>query len=69
MYPGAIQSSDNWCRAAGYLKGFDSNFFGAINVTVAFLPFLRAQKSGTVVLIGSRHAWKSQHPVSPRVNT
>lgn len=55
---------DGRYRAAGYLKAFNINLFGAMNVTVAFLPFLRAQKSGTIVLMGSRHAWKSQHAVS-----
>lgn len=48
--------------ATGFAKAFNINFFGAMNVTVAFLPHLRARRSGTIVLIGSRHAWKSQHP-------
>lgn len=56
--------TDSCCRAAGYAKEFDVNFFATINVTVAFLPHMRERKSGTIVLMGSRHAWKSQFPVS-----
>ncbi|KAI0086748.1 hypothetical protein BDY19DRAFT_958428 [Irpex rosettiformis] len=48
--------------AAGFLKQFQTNFFGAINVTNAFLPYMRAAKSGTVVFIGSRHAWMTRNP-------
>ena len=46
------------------MKQFQTNFFGAINVTNAFLPYMRAAKSGTVVFIGSRHAWMTRNPVS-----
>ncbi|KAF7794087.1 hypothetical protein EIP86_005217 [Pleurotus ostreatoroseus] len=48
----------------GFMKQFSANFFGVINVTNAFLPSLRRQKSGTIVIIGSRHAWKSQFPMT-----
>jgi len=32
---------------------FDTNFFGVINVTNAFLPHLRSRKTGTIVNISS----------------
>ncbi|KIP06314.1 hypothetical protein PHLGIDRAFT_119106 [Phlebiopsis gigantea 11061_1 CR5-6] len=48
--------------AAGYQKAFAVNVFSAINVTNALLPYMRAAKSGLVVLMGSRHAWKTQFP-------
>ncbi|KAJ7621251.1 hypothetical protein FB45DRAFT_928782 [Roridomyces roridus] len=40
-------------------KQLDVNYFGVMDVTAAVLPFMRAQKSGTVVIIGSRSAWKT----------
>ncbi|KIP07376.1 hypothetical protein PHLGIDRAFT_118145 [Phlebiopsis gigantea 11061_1 CR5-6] len=49
--------------AAGYQKAFATNLFGAINVTNAFIPYMRDAKSGTIVLVGSRHAWRSQVPL------
>ncbi|EKM56916.1 uncharacterized protein PHACADRAFT_208084 [Phanerochaete carnosa HHB-10118-sp] len=48
--------------ATGYMKAFNINLFAAMNITIAILPFLREQKSGTIVLMGSRHAWKCQFP-------
>ncbi|KAI0769489.1 hypothetical protein BC629DRAFT_1442182 [Irpex lacteus] len=48
--------------AAGFLQQFRTNFFGAINVTNAFLPYMRAAKSGTIVFMGSRHAWMTRNP-------
>ncbi|KAJ7233854.1 hypothetical protein B0H12DRAFT_166266 [Mycena haematopus] len=43
-------------------KQFDVNFFGVMDVCSAGLPHLRAQKSGTIVVIGSRSAWKPEIP-------
>ncbi|KZV71193.1 NAD(P)-binding protein [Peniophora sp. CONT] len=36
---------------------FNTNVFGALNVTRAFLPHLRERKSGSVVFIGSMAGW------------
>ena len=41
------------------------NVFGLLDVTSAFLPFMRKQRSGTVVLLGSRSSWSPEHPVRP----
>ncbi|KAJ7722293.1 hypothetical protein DFH07DRAFT_289091 [Mycena maculata] len=41
-------------------KQFDVCLFGVMDVTAAALPYLRAQKSGTVVIIGSRSAWVAE---------
>ncbi|KAJ7705438.1 hypothetical protein B0H17DRAFT_668050 [Mycena rosella] len=43
-------------------KQFAVNFFGVMDVVAASLPHLRAQKSGTVVVVGSRSAWKPEIP-------
>ncbi|KAF7377597.1 UBR-type domain-containing protein [Mycena sanguinolenta] len=43
-------------------KQFTVNFFGVMDVCAASLPYLRAQKSGTIVVIGSRSAWKPELP-------
>ena len=36
---------------------FNTNVFGTLNVTRAFLPHMRGRKSGTVVFIGSLLGW------------
>lgn len=43
-------------------KQYDVNLFGLLDVTNAFLPYLRAQRSGTVVLMGSRTSWLPEMP-------
>ncbi|KAF8201220.1 hypothetical protein K438DRAFT_640943 [Mycena galopus ATCC 62051] len=43
-------------------KQFEVNFFGVMDVCAASLPHLRAQKSGTIAVIGSRSAWKPEIP-------
>ncbi|KAL7277194.1 NAD-P-binding protein [Trametes coccinea BRFM310] len=47
-----------------FRKQFDVNFFGLIDTTSAVLPHMRAQRSGTVVHIGSRSSWASEVPGS-----
>jgi len=41
------------------LAQFNTNVFGALNVTRAFLPYMRERKSGTVIWIGSIVGWGS----------
>lgn len=41
------------------LNQFNTNVFGALNVTRAFLPYMRERKTGTVVFIGSIGGWRS----------
>jgi len=38
-------------------KQFSTNVFGAMNVTKAFLPYLRKEKSGTILWVGSSGGW------------
>ncbi|KAG6818670.1 hypothetical protein H0H93_002997 [Arthromyces matolae] len=38
---------------------FNTNVFGALNVCRAFLPYMRARKSGTIIFIGSIGGWRS----------
>ncbi|KAJ7240489.1 hypothetical protein C8J57DRAFT_99384 [Mycena rebaudengoi] len=38
-------------------KQYEVNVFGLVDVTVACLPYLRAQHEGTIVVIGSRSVW------------
>ena len=42
---------------------YKTNVFGVVNVTNAFLPYMRRQRSGTVVIIGSRSGWSNRFPV------
>ncbi|KAF9449143.1 NAD(P)-binding protein [Macrolepiota fuliginosa MF-IS2] len=40
----------------------ESNVMGTVKLTFAVLPYMRAQKSGTIVTIGSRSAWRAELP-------
>jgi len=45
-----------------FKEQFNTNVFGVLNVTNAVLPHLRERRSGTVVILGSRSAWKTDIP-------
>ncbi|KAL5522630.1 hypothetical protein ACEPAG_8648 [Sanghuangporus baumii] len=47
----------------GYQKQFNVNFFGQLNVANAFLPYMRAQREGTIVFVGSRSSWRTNVPM------
>ncbi|KAJ7908479.1 hypothetical protein B0H13DRAFT_2016494 [Mycena leptocephala] len=40
------------------LEQFNTNVFGALNVTRALLPYMREKKTGTVVFMGSVGGWR-----------
>ncbi|KAJ7491212.1 hypothetical protein FB451DRAFT_1336938 [Mycena latifolia] len=60
-YLGLLEESGS----AHLRKQFDLCVFGVMDVTNAALPYLRAQKEGTVVIIGSRSAWVPEIPARP----
>ncbi|KXN92056.1 hypothetical protein AN958_10043 [Leucoagaricus sp. SymC.cos] len=43
-------------------KVMDENIMGPVKVTFAVTPHMRAQKSGTIVIIGSRSVWRAELP-------
>lgn len=42
---------------------FETNVFAVVDVTNAVLPHMRAQKEGTIVVIGSRSVWRADTAV------
>ncbi|KAL6306434.1 NAD-P-binding protein [Sparassis latifolia] len=42
---------------AGKRIPYSTNFFGGVNVARAFLPFMRKERTGTIVWIGSTLGW------------
>ncbi|KAH7923192.1 NAD(P)-binding protein [Leucogyrophana mollusca] len=55
IHVGAIEES----TPQESLDQFNTNVFGALNVSRAFLPAMRHRKSGTVVFIGSIGGWRA----------
>ncbi|KZT32511.1 NAD(P)-binding protein [Sistotremastrum suecicum HHB10207 ss-3] len=47
----------------GLLKQYQTNVFGAVRVTNAFLPYMRQRRYGTVLFIGSRSGWRTNLPL------
>ncbi|KAJ7220571.1 hypothetical protein GGX14DRAFT_675225 [Mycena pura] len=43
-------------------KAMAVNFFGVMDVVAASLTHMRAQRSGTLVIVGSRSAWRPEVP-------
>ena len=41
-----------------------TNYGGVVNVTNSVLPYMRERKAGTVVIIGSRWAYRNEFMVS-----
>ncbi|KAG1894358.1 uncharacterized protein F5891DRAFT_1256097 [Suillus fuscotomentosus] len=49
------------CGVDFLTRQFRPNVCGVLDVTNAALPYMRERKSGTVVIIGSRSAWKPEN--------
>ncbi|KAL4243955.1 short-chain dehydrogenases/reductases (SDR) family protein [Abortiporus biennis] len=44
------------------LTQFQTNVFGTINVTNSVIPYMRDQRSGTIIIVGSRSGWTPAMP-------
>ncbi|KAI0056340.1 NAD(P)-binding protein, partial [Artomyces pyxidatus] len=59
---GALGASEEQ-GAEGMMHVMHTNYFGVLNVTNATLPHMRARRDGTVVIIGSRSAYRNEFVV------
>ncbi|KAK0447192.1 hypothetical protein EV421DRAFT_1789303 [Armillaria borealis] len=50
---------EHYFRPEETFDQFNTNVFGALNVTRAFLPHMRARRTGTFVWLGSIGAWRA----------
>jgi len=48
------------CSAENFAVNMATNFQGVINVTNAFLPYIRARREGTIIIVGSRSAVRNE---------
>ncbi|KAJ7750384.1 hypothetical protein DFH07DRAFT_941847 [Mycena maculata] len=48
--------------SAQFKVQYQTNVFGTLDVTTAVLPYMRAKKSGTIVMICSRTGWRPENP-------
>ncbi|KAG1723193.1 uncharacterized protein EDB91DRAFT_182379 [Suillus paluster] len=54
--PGILEE----CGVDLMIRQYRTNVFGVLDVTNAALPYMRERSSGTVVIIGSRSAWRPE---------
>ena len=54
---------DNVHRASTIQLIMSENVMGTVKLTLAVTPYMRAQKSGTIITMGSRSAWRAELPV------
>jgi len=55
-WPGLLEE----CGTELLMKQLRTNLFGVMDVTNAALPYMREKRSGTIVIIGSRSAWRPE---------
>ncbi|KAL1701952.1 hypothetical protein EV121DRAFT_293769 [Schizophyllum commune] len=48
------------CSSALLRKQMEANLYGVVDVTLAVLPHMRERKAGTIVVVGSRSAYKTE---------
>ncbi|KJA21767.1 hypothetical protein HYPSUDRAFT_67465 [Hypholoma sublateritium FD-334 SS-4] len=55
IVPGCLEEITN----EEMITQFNTNVFGAMNVSRAFLPYMRERKTGTIAFIGSCYGWRT----------